>query len=144
MVKLRMKLNGFGYRLASARKDKRLTQEQIAQLLDVSQQRYSPWEKGKAGKQIEPPYDILIKLSEILGVSIEWLIKGESSPNSSNPDLEVGSRMIRSRAIRSGETISETVDKIRKVLDLYEDHKVGEINRFQETITAQTKKRKSA
>src|SRR5512135_707081 len=76
MVKLFMK-RAFGDRLKEARKECGLTQEEIAGLLGIKQQRYQPWEGGKAGKQIEPPHDMLQQLSEILNKSVSWLLTGK-------------------------------------------------------------------
>ncbi len=79
MVKYQMKITGFGKRLKKAREDKCLTQMQIAKLLETDQRVYSPWEAGKEGKQIEPSYDMLSRISDILGVSIDWLVRGSTT-----------------------------------------------------------------
>ena len=63
MVKYQMERNRFGDRLRQARDNKGLKQPELANMLGISQQRYSPWEVGKEGKQIEPSYDMLIRLA---------------------------------------------------------------------------------
>lgn len=53
-----------------------LSQDELAQQLDVSRQSVSKWENGTA----TPDLDKIIKLSEIFGISIDQLVKGEISP----------------------------------------------------------------
>jgi transcriptional regulator with XRE-family HTH domain len=77
LLKFIVKLKTFSDRLAYARAQAGLTQVQAATKLGISQGRYHPWESGKGGKVIEPPFDILIRISELYMVSIEWLLTGE-------------------------------------------------------------------
>lgn len=53
------------------RKHKALTQEQLADLLDVSRQTITKWESGK----VIPTIDYLIKLSDIFKITIDDLVK---------------------------------------------------------------------
>ena len=55
-----------GEKIRQARREKGLTQEQLAQALFVSRQTVSNWENGKT----EPDYQTLMKLSELLGQEI--------------------------------------------------------------------------
>jgi len=65
----------FYEKLQKRRKEKGLSQEMLAEMLDVSRQAVSKWESG----QSYPEMDKLIALSEIFGVTIDSLIKdGES------------------------------------------------------------------
>lgn len=61
-----------GERLRQQRKMKCLTQEQLAESLDISVKHYSEVERGLTGMSIEN----LIKVSEILQISLDYLIKG--------------------------------------------------------------------
>ena len=61
---------GFSENLRKRRKDKKMTQENLAELLNVSRQSVSKWEAAAAF----PEFDKLIKLSEELDVSIDELI----------------------------------------------------------------------
>ncbi len=67
------------YRLRTA---KNLSQGDLAELLEVSRQSVSKWETGSSS----PDLDKIIKLSEIFGVSIDELVKGESLPPSTPED----------------------------------------------------------
>lgn len=62
-----------GERIYCMRKQKGLSQEQIANELEVSRQSISKWELD----QTTPEIDNLIKLSEIFKISLDDLLKGE-------------------------------------------------------------------
>lgn len=64
---------GMGQRIKKQRKAVKLTQEKIAEELNISVKHFSEVERGIAGLSIEN----LIKLSDILGVSIDYMVKGE-------------------------------------------------------------------
>lgn len=70
-----------GRRLQFYRKNLHLTQEQIAEKLDISVKHYSELERGLTGISV----DGLISISDILGVNIDYLLKG-SDYTSSIPD----------------------------------------------------------
>lgn len=59
--------------IAECRKDKNLTQEELASILGVSNRTISKWETGVC----MPDYSILPLLRETLGVSINELLSGE-------------------------------------------------------------------
>ena len=61
-----------GKRLSEYRKNKNLSQEQLAQMLGVSRQAVSKWERAESS----PDTDNLIMLSEIYGVTLDRLING--------------------------------------------------------------------
>ncbi len=62
-----------GERIAKCRKEKNLSQEYIAEQLEVSRQAVSKWETN----QTEPDTGNLIKLAQLFGVSVEYLASGE-------------------------------------------------------------------
>ena len=63
-----------GARIAELRKEKGLTQEELAKQLGISSQAVSKWEKDISCPEIM----ILPSLAKILGVSIETLLTGEA------------------------------------------------------------------
>ena len=69
----------FGQRLKKERKLRKLTQEQMAEKLDISLKHYGAVERGLTGLSTEN----LIYLSDILGLSLDYLLKGESSAENS-------------------------------------------------------------
>lgn len=64
--------------IALKRKEKNLTQEQLAEKLGVSNKTISKWETGKC----MPDYSIVKNLCEELGITIAELMDGKVSENS--------------------------------------------------------------
>jgi len=62
-----------GARLKTARKNRHLTQEQLAEMLNISQKHYSEAERGLVGLSIKH----YVELSNILDVSLDYLLKNE-------------------------------------------------------------------
>lgn len=60
-----------GEKLAKARKEKNITQEQLADNLGVSRQAISKWESGVT----YPETDKLIRMSELFDCSLDYLLK---------------------------------------------------------------------
>lgn len=69
----------FAKRITAARKEKKLTQEQVAQAVGVSRQTVSHWENGKT----EPDYQTLVRLSQELGMEI---VREEETPAEAPPE----------------------------------------------------------
>lgn len=57
-------------RLSELRKEKNLSQRQMAERFNVSQGTYCNWEKGTT----EPSIEQLIEMSKFFGVSVDYLI----------------------------------------------------------------------
>lgn len=62
-----------GQTIAQLRKDKKLSQDELADLLGVSRQSVSKWETDAS----VPELDKLIRLSDVFGVTLDALIRGE-------------------------------------------------------------------
>ena len=60
-------------RLRDLREDNDITQNQIALMLNIKQNTYSPYENGKR----EVPINILWKLADFYDVSIDYLVGRE-------------------------------------------------------------------
>ena len=63
--------------LRGIREDRDIKQKEIAQYLNVSQNTYSQYETGV----IALTADVLIKLAEYYGVSIDYLLDRTNNPN---------------------------------------------------------------
>ena len=63
-----------GKRLKQCRKEKHLTQEQLSEMLGISQKHYSEAERGLTGLSVKQ----LIKISNILSISLDYLLKGSA------------------------------------------------------------------
>ena len=64
-------------RIRDLREDRDLTQRELAAALNCSQQVYSNYELG----QRDIPTDILIKLSDFYGVSVDYILGISDNPN---------------------------------------------------------------
>lgn len=71
----------FAERLKTLRKQEKLTQAQIANELDISQQAYASWERGVK----RPTQENLVKIAQVLNVSVDYLV-GNSEDNSDELD----------------------------------------------------------
>ncbi len=58
-----------GNRIKESRKDKGMTQKQVAEILCMTQQQYSRFENGV----FELDYDNLVKISRLFEVSLDYL-----------------------------------------------------------------------
>ncbi len=67
----------FGKRLQSLRKSRNLTQEELAESLNISREHLSRLERGKYGCSI----DLLIEISFVLNASTDYLLMGKTSDN---------------------------------------------------------------
>ncbi len=63
-------------RIKDLREDREMKQSEIASILDITQQQYSLYEKGKR----DIPLDLLIKLAKYYGVSIDYLLGLTNNP----------------------------------------------------------------
>ena len=66
-----------GNLICKLRKEKNMTQKQIADLMNISDKTISKWERGKGC----PDISLLLELSQILGVGIEQILSGEINLN---------------------------------------------------------------
>lgn len=72
----------FGDRIAEARERKGLTQEKLAQRIEVSRAALSHYEKSRR----QPDIDTLVKIAAELGVSVDYLLGLTNDPNPYGPD----------------------------------------------------------
>ena len=75
----------FAERLKQIRKEKGLSQEDLAELLDVSRQAVSKWEQGAGYPEVEK----LLVLSNRLNISLDSLMAAEIAGESSGGRSEV-------------------------------------------------------
>ncbi len=73
----------FGKLIIRARKEKNLTQKDLAKMLNVTDKAVSKWERGKS----YPDISLLEPLSEALNISVVELLKGEKTDKKENEDL---------------------------------------------------------
>lgn len=71
--------------IVALRKEKDLTQEDLAAHLFIGREAISKWERGLA----LPSYSVLLLLSEELGVTINELLYGERKNETNEEEVEV-------------------------------------------------------
>ena len=86
-----------GSKIKAARMGKRLTQEQVAELLGVSRQTVSNLENEKS----YPDIISVIKMSECYEVSLDYLLKGEQKMKSYYDYLEESTNVVKSNTNRN-------------------------------------------
>ena len=69
-----------GQFIALKRKEKNLTQGQLAEMLNIANKTISKWETGKS----MPDYSLINPLCEALDVTVSELLEGQASYNSMN------------------------------------------------------------
>lgn len=70
--------------LKGLRVEKKLTQEQLAEILNVSNRSISRWENGVN----MPDFDLLIQIAEFFEVGIEEILDGERKSEEMNPQTK--------------------------------------------------------
>ena len=68
------------------RKEKKMTQDELAAKLNVTRQAVSNWEMGKT----QPDVETLTQLAEIFGVSVERIIYGREKKSNWNFSFRIG------------------------------------------------------
>ena len=105
----------FGNRLYELRKSKNVSQEELAELLDVSRQSISKWENDKA----YPEMTRLLFMSDYFGVSLDYLMRGtESADNAENKENTSVTYQTRNLLTVWNNFISNLSGKQRKLMML--------------------------
>lgn len=99
----------FGEKLSKLRKENNYTQEQLADVLNVSRQSVSKWESDLAYPETEK----LIKISELFNCSLDYLMKENCDNNNSN------SNNIKINSLLNLNIAERKSDKIVMGLPLY-------------------------
>lgn len=100
----------FGERLYELRKNKNISQEELAELLEVSRQSISKWENDKA----YPEMTRLLFMSEYFDVSLDYLMRG--AENVENKENAITRYKAKSLFMIWNSFVSNLSDKQRKLL----------------------------
>ena len=73
--------------LRNCRKNKKLTQKQMAELLDMTERGYQNYEIGRS----EPDCSKLVEIADILDVSVDYLLGRTDNPDSHKHNLSQSS-----------------------------------------------------
>ena len=83
-------------KIAELRKEKRMTQTSLAMRLNVTQNMISFYESGKN----EPSISTLIKMSEVFGVSVDYIIGNSAVPYRADSILNDKSSSLEAELLR--------------------------------------------
>ena len=84
--------------------DKRLTQRELSKKLDIAQSTISSWKNNNTS----PPPEMLISISEFLGVTVDFLLSGRESETSER----VSERIEKQQDIFNNELVWKTYMKL--------------------------------
>jgi transcriptional regulator with XRE-family HTH domain len=101
----------FGKRLAHLRKARQLTQNQLADLLDVQAPVISRWENGSS----KPQFDFLVKLAKALEVSYDALMGFEEGDL--EPAFEIRNRRLKELVLQVDRLAPQDQDVVCHVMD---------------------------
>lgn len=79
-----MDLKKIGMFLKEQRKEKGITQEELAQILNVSNRTISRWENGKN----MPDFDVLVEIADYYQIEIREILDGERKSDNMNKEVE--------------------------------------------------------
>lgn len=103
-----------GERIRTLRRKSKMTQGELAKKLEISQSAIGMYEQGRR----EPPYDLLIKISKIFDVKLDWLLSdGDELESRELNDMldELFKAMRQKRGLKfNGQLLS--VDEIESII----------------------------
>lgn len=99
----------FGVRLRELRKERGLTQAELAKLLSIGESTISFYESGKR----QPDYETLIRLADFFNVSVDYLIGRTDDKNNSGIETLA--------AHRSDDPLNELPEEARKSLEEFKE-----------------------
>lgn len=114
-----MSASDFKYRIKSMRIENKISQDELASKLGLSRTAVSAYEVGRN----EPPSDVLIKLSQIFGCSIDYLLGLTDDPYDYENATNNLARRIRALRIKNNLTQDELSQRMvlpPKMISFYE------------------------
>lgn len=91
------------------RKEKSLTQMELAKILNIDQTTVSKWEVGKA----IPDYDTLQRLADFYNVSVDYLL-GRENKHFVSPTFEQNTALTRLKELRESKNLTQA--KLAEIL----------------------------
>lgn len=106
----------FGKNLTELRKARNLTQIELANLLDVQPRLLGRWERGQG----KPQFDYIVKLADVLEVSIDRLVRGAEDPAADR--FEIRNRKLKELCKQVDQLKPDEQDVICHFLDMAVRH----------------------
>ena len=101
-----------GQLITELRKEKGLTQKQLAEALNVTDKAVSKWERGLSF----PDISMLEPISELLGVSIMEILAGERQPEDGTMTREQAQELINASVELGDEEIRHKKERSRLII----------------------------
>lgn len=108
----RLSMADFGKNLSIIRKQRQLTQLELASLLDVQPRMVGRWEQG----QTKPQFDYVIKLAQVLEVSIDRLVFGEQGQE--QPAFDIKNKRLKELCKQADSLKQEDQEVICRLMDM--------------------------
>lgn len=102
----------FGKNLAALRKERQLTQTELADILDIQPRLVGRWEQGQG----KPNFDYIVKLADTLEVTIDQLLRGITV--SDQQTFEIKNRKLKELCKKVDQLKTEDQDVICHFLDM--------------------------
>ena len=106
----------FGDNLTALRKARNLTQVELANMLDVQPRLLGRWERGQG----KPQFDYIVKLADVLEVSIDRLVRGSDDPAADQFDIR--NRKLKELCKQVDRLKPDEQDVICRILDMAVRH----------------------
>ncbi|MCI4202726.1 MULTISPECIES: helix-turn-helix domain-containing protein [Dickeya] len=107
-----LSMTDFGKNLSAIRRQRQLTQLELASLLEVQPRMVGRWEQGQA----KPQFDYVIKLAQVLEVSIDRLVFGEQGQEP--PAFDIKNKRLKELCKQADALRPEDQDVICRLIDM--------------------------
>lgn len=104
-----MEKKTFGEFLASLRREKGLTQAELAEMMNVSDKTVSHWERGESS----PDLSMLLELAEAFSVTCDELVRGERQTAEAKPNTAKKEETAEERAQKSAAAVKRGLDRLK-------------------------------
>ena len=112
-----------GSRIKSARKSRRMSQEELGNLVGIGKSSISDWESGKRAV----PIDVVEQIAKILDVSVQYIMGWKEEPTvKKSTDLSPAAMELARRY----DSLSEPTQKLITMITLFESADIGVRNRI--------------
>lgn len=105
------------FKIKAARHHAKMTQQQLADLLDVSRPAVSLWESNDPNVRNEPTRTRLRKLSKVTGAPLHWLMDDNDRSIPENFGKTI--KDIEAISHKLGELTPEQIKAVRNIIDSY-------------------------
>lgn len=107
-----------GKNIAKYRKEKKLTQRVLGELIDVSDKSISKWERGN----IAPDITVLVPLADVLGVSVSEILGGTNDDLATVEGIKIYTKLAKSKVTKIFIMIISIISIVFSTIFLVNNH----------------------